>query len=247
MKKIIKNPLIILAAGVLILAGSSVGATRAAMTYSEAAERVEFETDALYVDIQEEQGSAGYVSVGGPKHTVGVLSLTSVKNQITDKNPLQVGSVYDENVKIQNTSTGDYDEYVRVLVRKSWVKNNGEKDTRLDPSLIELQVTSDWFEDSAKTTTEGTIYYCKKPVPAGTGIQFIDGISFGDGILEGVTTKDVTEDGTIVKNVYAYDGKTFQIEIRVDAVQTHHAEEAILGAWGVHATVNDSGEITSLH
>ena len=48
MKKFTKNPLFILSLGLIILAGSSVGATRAAMAYSSEAEKVEFGTNKLY-------------------------------------------------------------------------------------------------------------------------------------------------------------------------------------------------------
>jgi hypothetical protein len=33
----------------------------------------------------------------------------------------------------------------------------------------------------------------------------------------------------------------------VDAVQTHNAKDAILGAWGVHVEVDDNGVITSMN
>ena len=52
--------------------------------------------------------------------------------------------------------------------------------------------------------------------------------------------------GTIV-NEYKYNGESFFVEVRVDAVQAHNAEEAMLGAWGIDTTVNESGVITSLN
>ena len=56
MKKIVKNPLVILAVGVLIVAASSVGATRAAISYSNKADQVNFSTAKLQVELQEKQG-----------------------------------------------------------------------------------------------------------------------------------------------------------------------------------------------
>ena len=255
MKKIIKNPLTILVLGLIIVAGSSVGATRAAMGYSSAAENVDFETEKLLVDLQEDiEGNNGnYVSIGltqsdsNNKNKVGKLNLTTVSKQITEDNKLKVNYDYDENVKIQNTSTGEYDEYVRVLVRKSWINSDGTKNTNLDPSVITLKTTSDWVEDTTEKTTEGSVYYYKKPLAVNGEVQFLDAISFEREILNGVTTTNVSQDGTIVKNVYGYDGKTFEIEIRVDAVQTHSGAEAILGAWGVDATIDASGNITSIN
>ena len=45
MKKLVKNPLTILAVAFVLVLGSSVGATRAAVVYQTAADMVSFETD----------------------------------------------------------------------------------------------------------------------------------------------------------------------------------------------------------
>ncbi len=238
MKKVFKNPVIVLAAGLIFVAGSGVGATRAAIAYSDSAESVTFETDHLYVDLQEKQ-DGDFVSVTA-------LGLNDVKNQINKDNPLQVEHEYDEDVQIQNTSTGDYDEYVRVLVRKSWVDSKGDKDTRLDPSLIELNTTDSWVKLDSESTIEGEVFYCTKPLAKNETVQFLDSIEFSRDILNDVTTVDTEEKG-VVRNVYGYNDKTFEIEIRVDAVQAHNAEESILGAWGVHATVDSNGNITNIN
>ncbi len=243
MKKIFKNPVIVLAAGLLFIAGSGIGATRAAIAYSDSAENVSFETDYLYVDVQEKVGDS-YVSALK-------LGLENVKSQITPDTPLKVEYDYDEDVQIQNTSTGDYDEYVRVVVKKSWVSLDEkgkvkEKDTRLDPSFIKLNTTGEWLVDDTNPKDETMIFYCKKPVAKDEAVQFLDSISFSRDILNDVTTVDTEEKG-VVRNVYGYNDKTFEIEIRVDAVQAHNAEEAILGAWGVHATVDGNGNITAIN
>ena len=185
------------------------------------------------------------------ENKVGKLSLKTVSDEITEDNTLKIGYEYDEDVQIQNTSTGKYDEYVRVMVRKSWIKNDETKDTRLDPSLIILNTTSNWIEDVSERTKEGAIYYCKSPISVDEAVQFLDSISFDRDILNGVTTetKSVDENGKtkVVKNIYGYDGKTFEIEIRVDAVQTHNGEAAVLGAWGVDADIDANGNIVSIN
>ena len=253
MKKLFKNPLTMLVVGLVLVAGSSVGATRAALSYSDSAEEVSFETEKLLVDLIEDQNGAR-VSVAmsnsdsNQSSKVGKLSFTNLTSQITEENPLQVNHEYDENVFIQNTSTDDaYSEYVRVLVRKSWIKNDESKDTRLDPSVITLKTADGWLIDENESTTEGTVYYYTKPVAVDEEVQFLDAILFEREILDGVTTTKVSEDGKTIKNVYGYDGKTFEIEVRVDAVQTHSGAEAILGAWGVEATIDSDGNITSIN
>lgn len=44
---------------------------------------------------------------------------------------------------------------------------------------------------------------------------------------------------TFIKTTYDYDGKQFRVEVEVDAVQDHNAEEAILSAWGRNVTVEN--------
>ena len=53
-------------------------------------------------------------------------------------------------------------------------------------------------------------------------------------ILSTLLTQYSRENGgyTTIKTVYAYDGVEFVVEVEVDAVQDHNAEDAILSAWG---------------
>ncbi len=236
MKKIVKNPLIILAAGLVIVAGSSVGATRAAITYSNEAETVDFSTSKLSVDIRELQGDE-YVSISGDNG----LKFTS----IAEDESLKLGKAYPENVVVVNDSTGAYDEYVRVVVRKAWKDADGSKDTLLDPDLIELGVTSGWEASEADDTAEQDVYYYTSPLAPGDTVQFMDTLTINGKVTKYVKTVDGKTAGTVV-NEYKYDNKTFFVELKVDAVQAHNAEESILGAWGVNATVNEDGNITTL-
>lgn len=269
MKKIVKNPLVLLAVGVLVVAGSSVGATRAAITYSSRAEQVDFSTSELSVEIQELQGSE-YVAVGKSEKEVnnaaGTVAdsltfpaiaadmMTNDDDKSNDR-PFTVGKKYDENVRVVNTSAGGYDEYVRVFVRTSWKDANG-KNTILDPKLINLEYADGWYTDTTENTDaeahgEGYAMYLAKPLAYGESADLIKSITIDNEVLTYVKTVGGTEkDGKIsgvVTDEYQYNGKTFYVEIRVDAVQTHNAEDAILGAWGVHANVNESGVITSIN
>jgi len=245
MKKILKHPLLILGIGFILIAGSSIGATRAAITYQNAAQQVDFSTSTLSVDLQEERGDEGYVSVLED----GALEFTSYTDE---ENGGHIGQEYAENVRVVNTSEGGYDEYVRIYVRKSWVQD-GVKSTYLDPELIELGINTDvWKVDTTDHTTEGDVYYYTKPLAKDEKVQFISTLTINDKILTYVKTVPAyDEDGTeitgTVVNEYKYNGQSFLVELRVDAVQAHNAEEALLGAWGVDATVDESGVITSIN
>ncbi len=239
MKINIKSPLIVLAAGIFLVGASSVGATRAAVTYQSATESVDFSTSSLSVDLQENQGGK-YVSVDGNDS----LKFT---NLTTD---FHIGQEYDEDVRILNNSTGKYDEYVRVTVKKSWVDSNG-KNTDLDPSLIEFQVADGWFKAPSESTTEKDVYYYKKPVGYGEDntVPFLKKVSINNKLLNCVNTTETHKEGEyrIIENDYRYDGISFNVEIKVDAVQTHNAKDAILGAWGVDAEIGSDGSITKIN
>ena len=262
MKKIVKNPLVLFAVGVLVVAGSSVGATRAAITYSTRAEQVDFSTSELAVEIQELQGDK-YVTVNNGDDEADSLTFPAIaeamKTNDNDKSndlPFTVGKKYAEDVRVINTSAGGYDEYVRVHIRTSWKDANG-KNTYLDPKLIKLELANGWYADEAEGTEaekagEGYVLYLAKPLAYGESADLVKSITINNEVLTYVKTVggNTDENGKIsgvVTDEYQYNGKTFFVEIRVDAVQTHNAEDAILGAWGVHATVNESGVITSIN
>ena len=147
---------------------------------------------------------------------------------------------------MQVVNDGSYDEYVRVKVRRSWTDADGSKNTVLDPELIELGISSGWVEDTTDNTAEGDVYYYTSPLAIGGLAQFIETITINNEVLTYVKTVDGDETGTVV-NEYKYDGKSFYVEIDVDAVQAHNASDAILGAWGIDATVDDAGTITSIN
>ena len=142
MKKIVKNPLIVLAVGILIVLGSSVGATRAAFMYKSEAEEVDFHTT---------------------------------------------------NVRV---------------------------------ALLEGTDDSEESGDMKDVTDDGVLSF--------------PGIPSDD---EGNTIS-----GTI-KDYYIYDGGSFYVDVKVDAVQTHNSESAIKGAWGIEAKCDakDDGTIISIN
>ena len=237
MRKIYKNPLIILALGILIIGAGSVTATRAAMVAQTAAERVNFKTAALSVDVQELVDSE-YISLNEDED----LRFP----EITADETVKIGKKYGEDVRVVNDSNNEtgYSEYVRVVVKKSWFKDD-KKSTDLDPSLIKLEIADGWIENKAEATDEQSVYYMSAPLACGNTAPFITGIT-----IDGKITDIVVNTGTEVeiKNEYVYNGESAYIQIKADAVQTHNAEQAIYAAWGVKATCSaeDDGNILTI-
>lgn len=255
----IKHPLIIFAAGLLLLAGSSVGATRAAFASQTEASKVDFSTAELTVQLQEgffNEETEAYNYYRPVADSSYELQFPAIK-----RDGFNIGKEYVENVRAKNNSKGGYDEYVRIYLKKSWVGMYG-KDTNLDPKLIDIKLESGWIIDDDDPDDEGAYYYYTRPLPAeddpNTEIDervapFIKSVKIDNKIWDDVKLVNSTTDGKVVKNEYAYgDGYEFFIEVSVDAVQAHNGAEAMLGAWGVEAkfegdklvSVNGSSETT---
>ena len=267
MKINLKHPLFLLAAGLILASGGAFGATKAVSADKATVENVGFETASIGVKLQEDRSTdpdkEDYVTVAAVKdgkEVTGELVFTSLAAVKSGKEKLVVETPYPENIRVVNPTSDDKEsdgssgaEYVRVVIRKYWVDENGKKDTTLDPSIIKLNKTSDWGEVDLASGEE-IILYSKKPIDNTDNkntSKVIESITFDEKILDDITkttTKTETEEGYIIESnsTYGYDGKTFKVEARVDAVQAHSAEEAILGAWGVKAQIDSNGTIVKI-
>ncbi|SDH95535.1 hypothetical protein SAMN05421493_10622 [Pseudobutyrivibrio sp. 49] len=231
MKKFYKSPLLLLALGCIVLAATSVGAARAAFTdYS--IDKIKFNTAEIAVDVS-----------GDIKD--GKLVFPEIEKAFDDET-FAFGKTYEENVLVTNNSneTAGYDEYIRVVVRKSWL-NDRVKDESLDPRLINIKTAEGWFKNESESTYEQEVWYYTKPVPCGDTVQFITGISLDDKVTT-VVMHSITE--ALIENIYVYDQQKAYVTLQVDAVQANNAKDAIYGAWGINVecSVPDSGVITSI-
>ncbi len=230
MKIQIKRPLMVFAAGLVLVAASSVGATRAAMAYQSDANSVDFSTSTLTVDLQEKRGDKFESIVAD-----GTLEFTSLQKENDEKKMVydfNIGQTYPEEVKVINNSPGKYDEYVRISLKKSWT-SLGCKDTDLNPDTIVLGLEKDWI--ISDKSEEGAVYYYTKPLKYEGEADFLDSITIDNKIWEQVKTVPVKGEDNIIVNEYRYNNESITVELRVDAIQAHNGAEAMLGAWGVDA------------
>ena len=116
MKKMVKKPLVVLAIGVLLLLGSSVGATRAAVIYQDNAREVDFRTSNLEVDLLEgiDANNVNTITNGGALKFPGI-----------PEDGINIGQKYSESIVAKNSSE-KFNEYIRVKVRKYWATTVGE-------------------------------------------------------------------------------------------------------------------------
>ena len=217
-----KTPLVLLALSATLLFASTVGSTRAALTYYSENFSTEVTVSNIGVTLLENGEAVGhrnYVSGGAWDETTGVL----LENMLEEDEKLTLGKEYEEVLSVQNS--GAIDNYVRVTLRKSWQDEEGKK-TNLSPELIELDILegNGWVIDDSAST------------PAFTEAISINPI---------IGTKVVkTVEGDVVTYEHEYNGYKFVVEADVDAVQTHNAADAIKSAWGVDVAVSANGNLS---
>lgn len=263
MKNFFKSPKIIgitFGLAVILLLFSSIGGTRAALTYfSETyASRVQMynigvtlleksHNDKELKPISKRDYSDA--SNGTWSENTGAL----LNGMLADKEKLEIGRKYNEELRVQNT--GDIKQYVRVNIYKYWVEGKAEvgkepvKKPELDPGLIELNLVNiegqdgsgKWLLDEEASTKERTVLYYSEVLDVEEiSDPFTDTVRINDNIATKVTQTTTKKNGyTTIKTTYDYDGIGFCVEAKVDAVQDHNAEDAIRSAWGRSVTVEN--------
>lgn len=235
---------VLLSASAVLLIGSTVGSTRAALTYYSENYGAEVTVSNIGVSLLENGETVSrrdYDSNGEWNETIGTLLADLQEETIVP------GKEYDEALAVSNS--GSIDSYVRVILNKSWTDSEGSTDPNLSPELIDLNLLTDngWIIDEDASTAERTILYYTNILPAGETTPALSDTVRIDPAVADKVTEEVTTDENGYKTItftYAYDGYTFELEAEVNAVQTHNAQDAIKSAWGVDVDVADGGTIS---
>lgn len=247
-----KKPALVLTAAALLLVGSTVGSTRAALTYYSENYSAQMNMQSIGVSLLENDkvvSSRDYVSNNEWKGTSDGTLLTNLLGKDETFTP---GKKYNEAISVKNSGT--IDTFVRVIITKSWQDEKGNKNTNLSPDLIELNFLTDngWQVADAQSTRERTVLYYTKALKAGKPTPALsDTLRINPSIASDVTkpvpeSEKESEKGKTITYTYKYNGYTFYIDAEVDAVQTHNAKDAIKSAWGVDVNVSDDETTMSL-
>lgn len=250
-KKISVLPTALFSAAALLLAGSTVGSTRAALTYFSENYSASVSISQIGVSIEENGETVSSRDYAGNDQW-DETSTSLFSNLLDTENgeTLALGKKYDDSITIKNS--GSIDTFVRAVVTKSWQDSEGNKDTSLDPDFIRLNFLTEngWQIDESASTPERTIlYYTSLLAPGESTAELLgeDALSIDSAVGTKVNqTEAKTKEGTVITTEYAYDGYSFQVEVEADAVQTHSAAEAIKSAWGVDVAVSEDGNSISL-
>lgn len=147
------------------------------------------------------------------------------------KEDLKLGYPYDEVLTVYNS--GEIPEYVRVEIYKYWLDGTKKYD-KIPTDLIELHLVTGngWVLDSSSSTNERTILYYTSVLDKGKSTTpFTDKLTINGKLLDYADrTETASADGKTIS--WVIDGKTFQIEVEVDAVQNHNAAKAVHSVWG---------------
>lgn len=247
-KKIITSPRVSLAAFVLavgLLLLSSIGGARAALTYYSENYSTRVEMFDIGVTLQENGKSVSWrnydtnASDGTWDESAGRLLST----MLPKGEDLKIGAKYTEELDVRNSGT--INQYVRVNIYKYWVDADGNKLRNLSPDLIKLNLVNlkkDWILDTEASTPERTVLYYSRLLESGTVTPlFADSLIIDEMVATKVTQTRTEENGyTTITTTYDYDGVSFCVEAKVDAVQEHNAEDAIWSAWGRRVTVKNN-------
>lgn len=231
---------ILFALALLLLGSGTVGGARAALNIESQYYNSEVELYDIGVALIEQQandnGNPNFKIVAGKNALMGETSLIGAAVKTDGK--LLPGKTYSEVLAVRNTAA--INEYVRVSVFKYWQDEKGNKAPEMDSKWIQLGfVTGNgWSIDKTpgSSTEERTIlYYEPILAPGEDTTPFLSTVTIDDTILTKVHQDVFKEDGiTKIQTTYIYNGNRFCIDVIVDSVQDHNAEQAKISAWGVN-------------
>ena len=167
---------------------------------------------------------------------------------------LDPGYPYSEKISVKNT--GEFDEYVRVIIRKYWTVPSEEEASeeemkkRLDlsPAYICLVQPKDkgWTENAKERTDERSVWYCNQYVGVGKESSLLFESIYIDGKVFTDASKNVKyhTEGNVTTITFDYENITFVIEAEAQAIQYNSADKAILSAWGVTNVTASGGSVT---
>ena len=225
---------VLFALALLLLGSSTVAGARAALNIQSEYYNSEVELYDIGVALIEKQADDSFKVVAGKNALMGETSQIGAAIKADGK--LLPGKTYSEVLAVRNTA--EINEYVRVSVFKYWQDANGNKVPEMNSEWIKLGfVTGNgWTIDTSSTTEERTmLYYGTDIAPGMDTTPFLSTVTIDDTVLTKVSQSTSVENGvTVIRTTYIYNGNRFCIDVIVDSVQEHNAEQAKISAWGVN-------------
>lgn len=266
-KKILASPIVTVAAFALavgLLLFSSIGGARAALTFYSENYVSDIEMSEIGVALLEN----GAVKSGDDALLTNMLknaegedvSLQFNKGYTENLNVRNTGSI-DQYVRVN---------VYKYWMTKAETNGKQEKTQELSPELIQLALNGEilnpradgtgtgraalqangWLVDDGACTEERMVLYYSRPLAAaneetgtaaGESTLFTDTLTIDGKVAQNVTKVPVEGKPGCFTITYDYDGYEFCLDVQVDAVQDHNAEDAILSAWGRKVSIDSNG------
>ncbi|MDE6897516.1 MAG: hypothetical protein K2P43_15305, partial [Lachnospiraceae bacterium] len=196
-----------------LLASSSVGGARAALTYYSETYTSRVQMYDIGVTLLENDKEISWRNYDSRKDNGSWLEEKGVllENMVPEGEKFKIGVWYPEELKVMNSGT--INQYVRVSLYKYWLDENGEKVQTLTPDLIDLELQTDngWMIDEESSTDERTILYYNRVLETGeTSPAFAGRLKIDQSVTAKVTqTTEKTANGSKIITTYDYDGVQF--------------------------------------
>lgn len=229
--------LLVMAVGLLL--GTGVSGTRAALTYFSPRHQTRLQLSRIGVSLLENgevvsfrdyDQNGNWEQTNNNDNNAGPL----LENLLGRDEKFVIGKRYPETIAVRNS--GEISEFVRVVVTRYWVDENGQKITTVSPNLIDIRFINEnvWLRDKASSTPEREVYYYRDLLePGQTSEPLTDSFKVDAKLQEHKTVKEEVVDGNKKTTItYTYDKMQFCLEASVDAVQEHNAQDAIESSWG---------------
>lgn len=207
---------------VILVSVGGFGTTRAALSVRSDPYLTRIETESISTALLE----AG--TTGKPERRDGENDLLQDLEALNTAGMFTIGEDYERKLYVEND--GKLPEYVRVNIYRYWTDEDGRR-VDLDPSLIALRLNENdgWHIDTEASTPERTIMW------------------YDTVLLQGQTSEPFSKmfaiDQRITPEFAKYGAVRFHLEVVVDAIQTHNAQEAMRSAWGRAYAVAEEEEV----
>ncbi len=253
--------LVLFLCSLVILLGSTVNYARSALNIRSEKYVMDMEMYDIGITLNENEEAVAWRNYSGNDiwEEDGIALLGHIAEE-----DFSYGKIYPERLSV--TNSGRIDTYVRVIIYRYWLDEEGKKDLSLDPAYIDLHLTDseNWLKDESYSyDSEKNIYhetitlYYALPLkgkdsasdPEERTTELFADTLVVDGDIKKYYTQStyVDDEGyTVVSNAYTYNGRKFCIDVKADAVQTHNAEKAILSVWGRKVSIDDAGRMELL-
>ncbi|TGY67318.1 hypothetical protein [Dubosiella muris] len=244
-KPIVIGLLFVMAVGLLL--GTGVSGTRAALTYYSPTYQSRLQLSRIGVSLLENGEVVSYRDYDAN----GKWDQTNNNDQndgklleslLEENETFVIGKRYPEVLTVRNS--GDINEFVRVVVTRYWMDENGKKITTVSPALIDLRIINEdvWLHDTEASSAEREVYYYRDLLRTDANNRdtkpLTDSFKVDAKLQAHKSVKEEVVDGKKKTTItYTYDKLRFCIEANVDAVQEHNAQDAIHSSWGKRVQV----------